>query len=82
MSRHELAVPEFSKPNAKRRYSTTTNEDGQLVHTTWRVWRGDHDRQGGYKSFMTEDEAKEHYELTRAARLDKVEVTIVEMRDD
>lgn len=78
----QLIVPEFSKPNAKRRYTTTTNEDGQIVHTTWRVWRGDHDRQGGYKSFLEEDEAREHYKLVRGARLDRVDVTIVEMADD
>ena len=55
MGRTQL-VPSYQVPNGKRRYTTSTNEAGQLVHTTWRVWRGG-EYGTGYKSFLDEDEA-------------------------
>jgi hypothetical protein len=61
-----------------KKYVTTTNAEGQLVHTTWRVWWED----GGYSSYPSEEEARQAYDdYLRAARLDRHDTTILTMRE-
>lgn len=65
-----------------KKYTTQRNADGQLVHTTFKVWRGENttERPSGYSSFATEAEAREFYEQY-GARLDREDITILDSKD-
>lgn len=77
MLRYAGQMESYQKPNRQRRYVTETNERGQLVHTTFRVWR----RGPGYASFATEEEARA-YHSQHGVRIDRIDTTIIEPSSD